>query len=72
MFLIAAALLLQPAAEPPTDWDKEFGVEEKQRDPVTGPRGRCPAAPPTDQLLGMTVRCPALVPLYVVAAPGVV
>lgn len=36
MFLIAAALLLQPATEPPTDWDKEFGVEEKVRDPVTG------------------------------------
>lgn len=36
MFLLAAALLMQPAAEPPTDWDKEFGVEEKVRDPVTG------------------------------------
>lgn len=36
MFLIAAALLLQPAVEAPTDWDKEFGVEEKVRDPVTG------------------------------------
>jgi hemoglobin len=36
MFLIATALLLQPAAEPPVDWDKEFGVEEKVRDPVTG------------------------------------
>jgi hemoglobin len=36
MFLIVAALLLQPATEPVTDWDKEFGVEEKQRDPVTG------------------------------------
>lgn len=36
MFLIVAALLLQPATEPATDWDKEFGVEEKQRDPVTG------------------------------------
>ncbi|MDO9370354.1 MAG: group 1 truncated hemoglobin [Sphingopyxis sp.] len=36
MFLLAAALLMQPAAEPPTDWDKEFGVEEKLRDPVTG------------------------------------
>ena len=40
MFLIAAALLLQPAAEPPTDWDKEFGVEEKQRDPVTGSQAK--------------------------------
>lgn len=36
MYLLAAALLMQPAAEPPTDWDKEFGVEEKARDPVTG------------------------------------
>ena len=36
MFLLAAALLMQTAAEPPTDWDKEFGVEEKVRDPVTG------------------------------------
>ena len=42
MFLIAAALLLQPAAEPPTDWDKEFGVEEKVRDPITG---ELPVAP---------------------------
>ncbi len=36
MFLLAAALMLQPAAEPPVDWDKEFGVEEKVRDPATG------------------------------------
>lgn len=36
MLLIATALLLQPAAEPPVDWDKEFGVEEKVRDPATG------------------------------------
>lgn len=36
MFMFAAALLLQPVAEPPIDWDKEFGVEEKVRDPVTG------------------------------------
>lgn len=36
MFLLAAALLLQPATEPPVDWDKEFGAEEKARDPVTG------------------------------------
>lgn len=36
MLLLAAALLMQPATEPPTDWDKEFGVEEKTRDPVTG------------------------------------
>lgn len=36
MFLLAAALLIQPAIEPQTDWDKEFGIEEKVRDPVTG------------------------------------
>jgi len=36
MLLLAAALLMQPAPEPPVDWDKEFGVEEKVRDPVTG------------------------------------
>lgn len=36
MLFLAAALLMQPAAEPPVDWDKEFGVEEKVRDPVTG------------------------------------
>ena len=36
MFLLAAALLMQPATEPPVDWDKEFGVEEKVRDPATG------------------------------------
>ena len=36
MFLLAAALLMQPATDPPVDWDKEFGVEEKVRDPVTG------------------------------------
>ena len=36
MFLLAAALLLQPAPEPPVDWDKEFGVEEQARDPITG------------------------------------
>ena len=35
MFLLAAALLMQPATDPPVDWDKEFGVEEKVRDPVT-------------------------------------
>ncbi len=34
MFLLAAALLMQPATEPPVDWDKEFGVEEKVRDPA--------------------------------------
>ena len=36
MFLLAAALLMQPATEPSVDWDKEFGVEEKVRDPATG------------------------------------
>lgn len=36
MFVLAAALLMQPVTEPPVDWDKEFGVEEKVRDPVTG------------------------------------
>jgi hemoglobin len=36
MFLFAAALLMQPATEPPVDWDKEFRVEEKVRDPATG------------------------------------
>lgn len=36
MFLLAAALLLQPATEPPVDWDKEFGVVAPERDPVTG------------------------------------
>lgn len=36
MFLFAAALLMQPATEPPVDWDKEFGVEERVRDPVSG------------------------------------
>lgn len=36
--LALAALLLaaQPAGEPEVDWDKEFGVEEAERDPVTG------------------------------------
>ena len=34
--LLAAALLMQPATDPPVDWDKEFGVEEKVRDPATG------------------------------------
>lgn len=39
---MAYALLLllaapeAPAQEPPVDWDKEFGVERKARDPVTG------------------------------------
>jgi hemoglobin len=36
MFLLAAALLMQTTTEPATDWDKEFGIEEKVRDPVTG------------------------------------
>jgi hemoglobin len=32
----AALLLLQQAPAEGTDWDAEFGVEAKQRDPVTG------------------------------------
>ena len=41
MFLLAAVLMIQPVseppvAEPPVNWDKEFGVEEKLRDPATG------------------------------------
>ncbi|WP_432769227.1 MAG: group 1 truncated hemoglobin [Sphingopyxis sp.] len=46
MLLFAAALLMQPVTEAPVteapvvdapvDWDKEFGVEEKVRDPATG------------------------------------
>ena len=37
--LIIALAAAQPAAAPPSevvDWDKEFGVEQKVRDPVTG------------------------------------
>ncbi len=39
LFLLAAQASPVPAttaAEPPVDWDKEFGVEEKARDPATG------------------------------------
>ena len=37
MFTFAALLLAaQPVTEPEVDWDKEFGVEEAARDPVTG------------------------------------
>lgn len=38
MFVISALslLLLQQAPAEEVDWDKEFGVEERQRDPVTG------------------------------------
>lgn len=37
MIAIAAILLAtQPVQEPDVDWDKEFGVEEVERDPVTG------------------------------------
>lgn len=39
MFALAALLLAaQPSTEPEpeVDWDKEFGVEEVERDPVTG------------------------------------
>lgn len=32
----AALMLLQQAPAEGTDWDAEFGVEEKQRDPLTG------------------------------------
>lgn len=41
--LMAAAPLAEPPAAPapatteaPVDWDKEFGVVRKERDPVTG------------------------------------
>ena len=33
---IALALLLQQAPDEDVDWDAEFGVEEVERDPVTG------------------------------------
>ena len=33
---VAALMLLQQAPAEGTDWDAEFGVEVKQRDPVTG------------------------------------
>jgi hemoglobin len=40
MILLAAVLLMQTvpetSANDSVDWDKEFGVEEKVRDPVTG------------------------------------
>lgn len=32
----AVLLLMQQVPAPDTDWDAEFGVEQKQRDPVTG------------------------------------
>ena len=32
----AVMLLMQQVPAPDTDWDAEFGVEQKQRDPVTG------------------------------------
>lgn len=32
----AALMLLQQAPAEGTDWDAEFGVEVKERDPVTG------------------------------------
>lgn len=53
MLLFAAALLMQPATEPPVDWDKEFGVEEKVRDPVTGELPVDPYAP-SNQNAGAT------------------
>ena len=36
MIFLTAMLLMQPVAEAPVDWDKEFAVEEKVRDPITG------------------------------------
>lgn len=36
LFLLLAAQATPATAEPPVDWDKEFGVEQKERDPVTG------------------------------------
>lgn len=36
LLLLAAQASPAPAAEPSVDWDKEFGVQEKARDPVTG------------------------------------
>lgn len=36
MLTLAVALLMQPVPEPPVDYDKEFEVVEKVRDPVTG------------------------------------
>ena len=36
ILLMLAAQAAPAIAEPPVDWDKEFGVEEKVRDPVTG------------------------------------
>lgn len=35
-WIILALLAGQPAAEPEIDWDKEFGVEARVPDPVTG------------------------------------
>lgn len=36
LLLLIAAQSAPAAEEPPVDWDKEFGVEQKVRDPVTG------------------------------------
>jgi hemoglobin len=41
----AALMLLQQAPAEGTDWDAEFGVEAKQRDPVTGEFPVDPYAP---------------------------
>ncbi len=35
-FVMALPLLMQQAPSQDTDWDAEFGVEEKVRDPLTG------------------------------------
>ncbi|RYG87989.1 MAG: group 1 truncated hemoglobin [Alphaproteobacteria bacterium] len=40
--LFLAAQATPPPSEPPIDWDKEFGVEQAVRDPVTG---EIPVAP---------------------------
>ncbi|MEJ5979573.1 group 1 truncated hemoglobin [Novosphingobium sp. PS1R-30] len=42
--LLLAAQATPPPSEPPIDWDKEFGVEQKVRDPATG---ETPVAPYT-------------------------
>jgi hemoglobin len=36
ILLLLAAQAAPAISEPPVDWDKEFGVEEKVRDPLTG------------------------------------
>lgn len=36
LLMLLAAQASPIATEPPVDWDKEFGVERKVRDPITG------------------------------------